>query len=97
MQAANKAVLEAEDIVAGHYRRFLNALTVFGLRKLSRSALQYMHELITGLAAQKKKAEKAAAKEGGTTDAENTESWDAEAWEAWESEGSRPAKRARHT
>ncbi|CAE7853525.1 unnamed protein product [Symbiodinium necroappetens] len=80
MQAANKAVLEAEDIVAGHYRRFLNALTVFRLC----------------LAAQKKKAEKAAAKEGGT-DAENTESWDAEAWEAWESEGSRSAKRARHT
>lgn len=27
MEAATKAVLAAEDIVTGHYRRFLDALT----------------------------------------------------------------------
>eukprot|EP00439_Symbiodinium_sp_Y106_P028608 s6672_g3.t1 len=78
MEAANKAILSAEDIVAGHYRRFLNALTVFG----------------PGLASEKKKAEKAAAKEGSTTatDAENDSTWDTEAWDAWEAAEGAPAK-----
>ncbi|OLP80895.1 hypothetical protein AK812_SmicGene38630 [Symbiodinium microadriaticum] len=53
-------------------------------------------DIVTGhyrLASEKKKAEKAASKEGATTDAENaTDSpWDTE-WEAWESAA--PAKRA---
>ncbi|OLQ10519.1 hypothetical protein AK812_SmicGene5727 [Symbiodinium microadriaticum] len=57
-RAATKAVLSAEDIVAGHYR----------------------------LASEKKKAEKAASKEGGTTtDGENPDSsWDAEGQHALE-------------
>ncbi|CAE7742193.1 unnamed protein product [Symbiodinium sp. CCMP2592] len=67
IEAANKAVLSAEDIVAGHYR----------------------------LNSEKKKAEKAAAKDGGATDAEYDSSWDTEAWDS--SAAQAPAKRARRT
>ncbi|CAE7443308.1 unnamed protein product [Symbiodinium sp. CCMP2592] len=65
IEAANKAVLSAEDIVAGHYR----------------------------LNSERKKAEKAAVKDGGATDAEYESSWDTEAWDS--SAAAAPAKRAR--
>ncbi|CAE7413160.1 unnamed protein product [Symbiodinium sp. CCMP2592] len=64
IEAANKAVLSAEDIVAGHYR----------------------------LNSERKKAEKAAAKDG-VTDGEYDSSWDTEAWDSSVAEA--PAKRAR--
>ena len=103
VQAASKAVLETEDIVAAHYRRFLQALVALGLCVGCRiSTLQHvLTSSSSGLASEKKKAEKAAAKEANTNGQQpgddDSSAWNDEAALEWDSQwdDEQQAKRAR--